>query len=314
MGLDIIVQKKSVSFQPFIATCCVDLPAKSAVQKSVQYNRCFSCEFCLQEGESVPIGKKKQIRYGKTSTKAEQRAHAVTREVMLKMGEPIKKRRPQLGIHGKSVLIDLPRFDIVHSFGIDYMHNTLLGVTRKLINLWTESCLPFKRRSKFRLKAPQQNLLNRRIMEIRPSKVIKRRPKSLVARKQFKANELRSMLLYYLPVCLQDILLTPYRAHFMLLSNSIYILLKKSVTEEELRKAEQNLDRFVDEFETLYGIEHITMNVHLLRHLVQSVRNTGPIWAHSAFSFDRKLERHHISIRYWKHRCHSSNSSVIYHQ
>lgn len=141
--------------------------------------------------------------------------------------QPIKKRRPQLGIHGKSVLIDLPRFDIAHSFGIDYMHNTLLGATRKLINLWTQPCLPVKRRSKFRLKVPQQNLLNKRIIKIRTSKVMRRRPRSLVARKQFKANELRSMLIYYLPVCPQDIPPTPYRVHFMLLSNSIYILLKK---------------------------------------------------------------------------------------
>lgn len=41
-------------------------------------------------------------------------------------------------LHGgvTSNLIELPNFDIVQSFPLDYMHLVLLGVVRKLLNLW----------------------------------------------------------------------------------------------------------------------------------------------------------------------------------
>lgn len=34
------------------------------------------------------------------------------------------------------------------------------------------------------------------------------------------------------------------------------------------------------------GIEHCTMNVHLLSHLAFYVRQYGPLWTHSAFVFE----------------------------
>lgn len=35
-----------------------------------------------------------------------------------------------------SRLIELPGFDLVKSFSLDYMHLVLIGVTRKLVLLW----------------------------------------------------------------------------------------------------------------------------------------------------------------------------------
>ena len=34
------------------------------------------------------------------------------------------------------------------------------------------------------------------------------------------------------------------------------------------------------------GIEHCTMNVHLLLHLVDNVKLFGPLWTHSCFEFE----------------------------
>ena len=36
----------------------------------------------------------------------------------------------------------------------------------------------------------------------------------------------------------------------------------------------------------LYGPKFITFNVHQLLHLPQSVRQWGPLWAHSVFPFE----------------------------
>lgn len=36
----------------------------------------------------------------------------------------------------------------------------------------------------------------------------------------------------------------------------------------------------------LYGIQNVSYNVHLSLHLAQNVQNWGPLWAHSAFTFE----------------------------
>lgn len=123
-------------------------------------------------------------------------------------------------------------------------------------------------------------------MSIKPTSNITRKPRSLDERANFKANELRSLLLYYLRYCLSGILDMKYLEHFQLLSAAIYILLKTNVTNDEINKAETMLNEFADEFEALYGIGAVTMNLHLLRHIPNAVRNCGPLWAQSLFGFE----------------------------
>jgi hypothetical protein len=36
----------------------------------------------------------------------------------------------------------------------------------------------------------------------------------------------------------------------------------------------------------MYGIDHVSYNVHLLVHVVLSVRHWGPLWETSAFIFE----------------------------
>lgn len=61
------------------------------------------------------------------------------------------------------------------------------------------------------------------------------------------------------------------------------------ISPEELKTCEQNLLKFVDEYEILYGVPCMTFNVHLVEHLVESVRNSGPLWETSAFPFENNI-------------------------
>lgn len=47
------------------------------------------------------------------------------------------------------------------------------------------------------------------------------------------------------------------------------------------------LFQFANDFEYLYGKHQVTMNLHLLRHLADTVRNSGPLWAQSIFAFEQ---------------------------
>ena len=36
----------------------------------------------------------------------------------------------------------------------------------------------------------------------------------------------------------------------------------------------------------IVGVDQMTINVHSLLHLVENVRNLGPLWCHSCFAFE----------------------------
>lgn len=88
------------------------------------------------------------------------------------------------------------------------------------------------------------------------------------------------------PISISGLLPIKYVHHFQLLSASTYILLNTHLTTEDIAKAEAMLNNFADEFEILYGLNAVTMNLHLLRHIPKAVRDSGPLWTHSLFGFE----------------------------
>lgn len=129
--------------------------------------------------------------------------------------------------------------------------------------------------------------LDKKILAIKPTSKIKRKPRSLIKyRSDLKANEIWSLILSYLPVVLSGILNKKYVVHLRLLSSAIFILLKKSISLNELNDVAKSLKKYVEQFEILYGKSSITMNIHLLLHMVQAVRNHGRLWCQSTFGFE----------------------------
>lgn len=58
------------------------------------------------------------------------------------------------------------------------------------------------------------------------------------------------------------------------------------VMPDEVDQTEKDLTLFVRQFEQYYGKNAVTMNVHLLIHMCNAVRNLGPLWAQSTFAFE----------------------------
>lgn len=111
----------------------------------------------------------------------------------------------------------------------------------------------------------------------------------------------------------------PYFTHYSLLVVAVHIILGDSITTPMIEKAEKYLYRFYEMFSTLYGNlkpkcklkfynvllnftdeNGCTMNVHMVRHITECVRNWGPMWAYSCFSFESmngQLRRLHHGTR-----------------
>ena len=162
------------------------------------------------------------------------------------------------------------------------MHCVLLGVTKKLLSLWFAkdfSTKPYSAFNKF-------DLINKHLSKLRPPLFVKRAPRSLSDLKYWKASEYRSFLLYYGPVVIKDVISPAQYGHFLLLSESIFILLKEEIQSQELQKAENMLEYFVSSVGDLYEPRFLTLNFHLLLHLPENVRQLGLVWAYSCFPFE----------------------------
>lgn len=110
-------------------------------------------------------------------------------------------------------------------------------------------------------------------------------PRSVDSRKYWKASEWRNFLLFYSPVILRNLLPDKYYDHWMLLVFAVTTLLS-SPSYEGVMHADLAIHKFVVLAKDLYGVEHLSFNVHLLTHLPTAVMHWGPLWAHSNFIFE----------------------------
>lgn len=184
---------------------------------------------------------------------------------------------------GASCMIAAEEFDLVNGFVIDYMHCVLLGLTKKLLDLWFNSKNHLE---PYYIRKRNQENFDEGLCSIKPSSAIGVRPQSIFNRNNYKAKNYRALLLFYLRCCLSGYLDKKLIDHFQLLSSAIYILLKEKITNDEINEAEKKLHEFVKSFEIFYGQHNVTMNLHLLQHISESVRHCGPLWSNSAFSFE----------------------------
>lgn len=266
-------------FTPMVTHCIVDLQAKRKLQGIQQYNSDCACTYCLQKGKSVKNKNRGfYVRYLYNQIPSKIRNHKDTVRTMLE----VRENGTVDGVEKMSCLARLNNFDIIHSFSIDYMHQTLLGVTRTIMFCWFGQQ---NSKEAFYINKQKQNIINARLGKIKSFRSSSN-PRSISELKKFKAKEFRDFLLFYITPCLEGILPKKYMEHFQLLSSAIYMLLKKTINRDDLPIAEKKMITFVRQFESLYGQSRVTMNLHLILHIPLMVEKSGPLWCQSAFFFE----------------------------
>lgn len=232
-GIQIKRDGQLFNFIPFLLQFNADLPAKSDVQNMKNHNGYFGCGYCLHPGQLTKGEKNSVVRFVRTQESIPTRTHTNTIEIYSKLvlSNEIKTNKIYKGIKGISCMIAAQHFDLIHSYSIDYMHAVLLGVTKKLLSLWLDGK---NHKEVYFISKKRQVVLNNRIMQIKAPTEITRGPRSLDERGDFKANEYRSLLLYYLRYSLNGLLPEKYIKHYRLLSSSIYLLLKENVSQSDI--------------------------------------------------------------------------------
>ena len=187
------------------------------------------------------------------------------------------------GIKGQAPISTIDFYDPIESSVIDLMHAVDLGVTRRFFLLWTDSV---NKNKPYYIDRKNRESLDKLFGSIKPPTNLPRALRSLSELASFKANEFNSLLLFIFPVFFRHFMNKIYYDHFYLLSFSISTLTSKSITDADLKLCDYFLNRFVKDIQILYGNNELTFNMHLLLHLVQSVRESGSLTDLNSYIFE----------------------------
>ena len=133
-GISLSINNQSVMCKAMLVVPTMDLQVRAYVLNMTQHNDEYGCIFCEQPGEIVKKGKGQVRAYLFEETPFPKRSD---QSVMQAATEAAKQRVK--GMYGRGVFMCLSYLSLVSSTVVNYMHGTLLVVTKKLISLRFES-------------------------------------------------------------------------------------------------------------------------------------------------------------------------------
>lgn len=271
---------ETTSIKVIIDVLCCDAPARAFLLKIKYHSGFFSCSRCIIEGEYY----KNRVCFPYPNIEITKRTHESYTNLMYE--DHHTSTTP-------SKLIEIPNLNLVSSFSMDYMHLTLLGVTRKLILLWLS-----KGPVNVRLNSLSIGKLNKSLLDIKQyitsDFVRKTRPINEINR--WKATELRLFLIYIGPIVLKNVVKYEVYINFMSFNVAMMILLSPDHSHI-VQFADKLLHYFVESFEKLYGTEHVSFNVHGLLHIIDDYHRFGPLDNSSAFVFENFMKELKTKVR-----------------
>ena len=179
-----------------------------------------------------------------------------------------------------SCLLQLPYFDAVHMLIIDPMHNIYMGTAKHILHVWTKNNL---------ISSNDMKTINDKIKSwvVPPEVRFNQLPARIEYSSSFTAEQWMLWVNYYSINCLCGILpnlhLECWR-HFVLASR---LLCKRNMNMDDVHLADTLLLKFCQRFQALYGREAVTPNIHLHAHLLECVKDYGPMCNFWLFSFER---------------------------
>jgi len=261
-----------------IRTLICDAPAKSFVLNTKGHTGKVSCVRCQNVGKWV-----------------------TDRVCYTEIGSPLRTHNDFMNYkdpifhNGKTILTELPNFDLVKSIPFDYMHCVCIGVMKKLLLFWIGAP---KHKQNMSLPANLINVLDiklNQLSEYIPIEFQRRfsensRKHPLHDASRWKATELHQCLLYLGFIIFRNFLNSEVYDHYLELFVAIRILSTQSLSDEYIDYANQLLQHFVLSFKSIYGEIYMSHNIHSLLHLAEDVKHFGALNCYSAFPFENFMQ------------------------
>lgn len=254
-----------------------DIPAKSFALSVKSHSGYFSCTKCNQEGEMI----NNVICFVETEN------------LIKRTNDSFRnKLHPEHHV-GETPFINIPGFNIIDNVPFDYMHNLLLGGTKRLLCSKRYGLIFGK--PPYKLRAKNVNDINTLLFKIRkyiPCE-FSRKTRSIVECKRYKATEFRLFLLYTGPIVLRQVLSPKVYNNFITLSLASTILISNyySKYEHYISYADELMKHFITNSIQIYGPDFISLNIHSFLHLGDCVRLFGSLDNFSAFPFENFMQQ-----------------------
>lgn len=262
-----------ITLRSIILSGTCDLPAKALFLSLKQYNGNFGCPTCKIKGIH------------------EDHRHLYPNEgpIILRTTQgtiDTAKKLTEVGSSEEGVKGESPLSKVAHKYientSIDVMHCVFLNVIKRLFSVWFDE----KNHNHRGSLRKDVNKINERLKTLKPIDSVSRTPRTIEDYHYWKASELKWFILAYSLVILFDLMEDDFFNHHILLVHAITILTSDSIKPDDLKEADRCLKQYVTDFESLYGLENMTLNVHMLLHLARTAEMFGPLWTTSCFPFE----------------------------
>jgi hypothetical protein len=117
-----------------------------------------------------------------------------------------------------------------------------------------------------------------------------RLPRSLADYTNFKANELRVLLLFGYPIFV-DVLPRECYVHLLQLVCLMHLAENRWIRESTIDEMQRLGESFVGSFSDLYTPRHCVQVVHSIVHIAATVQDFGPLTHYTTFNFESLLGR-----------------------
>ncbi|KAJ8671485.1 hypothetical protein QAD02_002744 [Eretmocerus hayati] len=163
-----------------------------------------------------------------------------------------------------------------YGFCVEYMHQYDGGSAKTITKCILRTLTPAER-----------SMVDEYMKKIRVPTQVGRLARPLSAKAFYECRDWENWVLYYSIPILSEVLDDErILKHWGLLVDSLHTILRSDIRLDDLLVAKKKLEKFVSKVEDLYSLEELTHNMHQLLHLIDSILNWGPAWAHSAFLFE----------------------------
>lgn len=271
IGVDCCIKGMPRNLKIHCINCTVDSICRAPVEGIRQFNGRCGCSWCTIPGVILDTNRYSLL----LCDNYENRDHKSMVEHMRAIHQG-KTFPVDDGVIGVSALINLPYYNIVESFGNDYLHAALLGVAAQVTELILRT-----------LSLRQTEEIDEYLTKIKIPYQLCRTTRSIAERKQWKGKEWEEWVLFHsLPIFnkVADPSLVKYWSLFV---QGMHILLSTEIPIAELVKANEMLFKFGFLTETFFGVFEMTSVIHAVaEHLAQQVFNWGPLFVDSCYPFE----------------------------
>ena len=177
----------------------------------------------------------------------------------------------------------------------DSLHTIYAGAFKQLLRL----LFAYEHRSQSWSLYKKIDRIDELLFHVQTPSTTQRRFRSIQYISQYKASEYRCLFHFGIPVILESMKENDSKNLLLSFITAINLASADYVTNETIEIVEKLLHYFVRRFQEIFGIRHMSSNIHSLLHVHESLKFVGPLWFYSTFSFEGKNRVYSISEFYF---------------